>query len=147
MAVSTADSSCLRMLIRFMMGFLQIIPMKILRISGRRGCTQLLLLTCLKQTSKVCLATIHVSLDTWTACLYFIFYCTWTSLLSFLFCLFILFQYFFPFIAYLDRSISSTWTSGDDTFFMLLLAVVECFPVHQFILNCALGCAWTSFSF
>ena len=37
--------------------------------------------------------------------------CTWTSFLSFLFCLCVLFQYFFPSIAYLDTSISSTWTS------------------------------------
>ena len=62
MAVSTADSSCLRMLIRIMTGFLQIIPMRISGISRRRGCTQSLLLTCLRQTSKLCLATTHVSI-------------------------------------------------------------------------------------
>ena len=62
MAVSTADSSCLRMLIRIMTGFLQIIPMRISGISGRRGCTQSLLLTCLRQTSNLCLATTHVSI-------------------------------------------------------------------------------------
>ena len=62
MAVSTADSSCLRMLIRIMTGSLQIIPMRILGISGRRGCTQSLLLTYLRQTSNLCLATTHVSI-------------------------------------------------------------------------------------
>jgi len=175
MAVSTADSSCLRMLIRFMMRFLQTTPMKISRISGRRGCTQSLLPTCLRQTSKLCLATTHVSLVTWTAYLYCIFYSTWTSLfvelellleillaagftwrgaflvhelhfLSFLFCLCVLFQYFFlPLLTWTRAFVLlefQRWCLS-----MLLLAVVECFPVHQFILNCAFGCAWTSFSF
>ena len=166
MSVSTADSSCLRMLIRIMTGFLQIIPMRISRISGRRGCTQSLLPTCLRQTSKLCLATTHVSLGTWTTYLYCIFYSTWTSFflelelllwdlagllvsdgeehflyMNFIFIFFILLVYFvsvffLPFLTWTGAFLLlelQRWCLS-----MLLSAVVECFPVHQFYLELCL---------
>ena len=175
MAVSTADSSCLRMLIRFMMGFLQIIPMKISRISGRRGCTQSLLPTCLRQTSKLCLATTHASLGTWTAYLCCIFYSTWTSFflelelllwdlarllvsdgeehflyMNFIFIFFILLvcfvSVFFPFIAYLDTSISSTWTSEMMPFYAFVSCSWMFSSSSVLSWTVPFGCAWTSFS-
>ena len=178
MAVSTADCSCLRMLIRIMTGFLQIIPMRVSRISGRRGCTQSLLLTCLRQTSKLCLATTHVSiwnldclpalhllfylnfiffselgllLEVWLGCWFrkerSIFFVHELHFYLFNFACVFCFSNFCPSIAYLDMSIFFLIELQRWCLSMVLLAVVEWFLVHRFILNCASGCAWTSFSF